>query len=89
MEVYSLLDRKLKEFGQLVVAKNDELVRRSLLDGIRGSKSLMETHAADFDLFCVGSFDEETGILTHKPLRLVVNVADILEAYGAGQKPLG
>lgn len=89
MEVYSLLDRKLKEFGQLVVAKNDELVRRSLLDGIRGSKSVMELHSSDFDLFCVGSFDEETGILTHKPLRLVVNVGDILEAYAAGQKQVG
>lgn len=82
--VYSLLDRKLREFGPLVLAKNDETIRRSVVDGIRGSKSVQEAHAGDFDLFCVGEFEEENGMLTHRPPVIVANVAEILEAYAQG-----
>lgn len=87
--MYALLDRKLKQFGQLVVERNDESIRRSLLDSIRNSKSLLEQHPEDFDLYCVGSFDQDSGDLIGNSLRLVVNLRDVLEAYAAGEATLG
>lgn len=81
--VYSLFDRKLREYGPLVVERNDEAVIRSLTDGVRGSKSLMEMHPEDFDLFFVGSFNTASGVVvgasgeSFAP-RLVGNLRDFL-----------
>lgn len=84
MLVYSLFDRKLKEYGSLVVVRNDETIRRSVVDGIRGSKSLIELHPEDFDVICVGSFDTESGVLHGEVVRrLVANVGEIMEAFNA------
>lgn len=78
-KVYSVLDRKLKEFGALVVCPNDEALRRSLIDGVRGSGSLLEKHPDDFDVYCVGSFDADTGVLKGENVPLLVeNVGVIL-----------
>lgn len=79
--MYAIFDRKMKEFGMLVLSRNDESIRRSLVDGIRGSKSVQELHPEDFDLVCVGEFDQDVGELTGSSPRLVVSVAEILEAY--------
>lgn len=84
MQIYSLLDRKLKEYGQLVLARNDEGIRRSVVDGIRGSKSVVELHPEDFDVMHVGEFDVDAGVLTSTRVpRLVANVKDVLEAANA------
>jgi len=87
MLVYCLLDRKLLQFGQghLVVERNDEAIRRSVVDAVRGSSSLIEKHPEDFDLMCVGEFDQESGALVGALPRLVANVGDLLEALNAAR----
>lgn len=64
MRVYSLLDRKLREYGGLVQANNGDAVKRALVDGLKGSNSLVEKHPEDFDLMEVGEFDTDTGLLS-------------------------
>lgn len=86
MLVYSLLDRQLKEFGTLIVARNDEVMRRMVLDTFQGSGTLVEKHPGDFDLFCVGEFDQDVGLLTGTPARPVATVKDILEAGNGVRK---
>lgn len=84
MQIYSLLDRKLKEYGALVTAQNDEVIRRMAGDSVRGSKGLQELHAEDFDIMHVGEFDSDAGVLTSTRVpRLVANLKDILEASNA------
>jgi len=61
--IYSMLDRKLKEFGALVCANNDEAVKRALRDAVKQGPSLMSEHPDDFDLVRVGEFDVETGVI--------------------------
>lgn len=81
MEVYSLFDRKLREFGALVLSRNEAAIRRSVLDGIRGTGSLVELHPEDFDLMVVGKYDVDVGVLTPvTPPRLVDNIGAILSA---------
>lgn len=84
MLVYSLFDRKLGEYGSLVLARNDDSIRRSVLDGIRGTNSLVELHPEDFDLMHVGSFDVEHGALDGSSTRFVASVASILTPDGKG-----
>lgn len=77
--VYSVFDRKLKEYGQPILAKNHEAIRRTVVDGIRGSGGMVEKHAADFDVMCVGTFDVDSGDLQGQAPQLIANVAEILE----------
>lgn len=68
------------------MARNDEVMRRMVLDTFQGSQTLVEKHAGDFDLYQVGSFDQDVGVLIGSSPRLVVTVRDILEASNAVRK---
>lgn len=62
LRIYSLFDRKMREFGALVLAPTDEAVKRALLEAFRGrGNSTMTQYPEDFDLHCVGMFDEASG----------------------------
>lgn len=80
MNVYSLFDRKLRQYGQLVLERNDFGVQRSLHDGVLAQpESLLGKHPEDFDLYQLGEFDPESGLLQDGPIpRLVCNVLDIV-----------
>lgn len=80
MRVYSIFDRKLREYGQLVLAKNDEVIRRMALDSVRGSGGDIEQHPEDYDLYHVGDFDRDTGRLDVSDPRLVVTLQELLAA---------
>jgi len=79
-QIYSVYDKKLQEFGQLAVSRNDEAMRRAVLDGVKGSNSMMEKYPGDFDLYRVGSFDQVQGRVVglETPAVLVCNLADLL-----------
>lgn len=78
--MYSLLDRKMKAFHGLMTDVNDEIARRHFVDELRSGDTLVTRYPADFDLFCVGEFDDASGVLVGSPPRLVANVGDLLEA---------
>jgi len=79
MNIYSLYDRKLREFGPLVVSNNDESVVRALREGLPGSGGTVNKYPEDFDLMCLGALDVDTGLIVPErvPL-LVVNVRSAL-----------
>lgn len=79
MNIYSLFDRKLREYGPLVLANNDASVCRALCDGIPGTQSTIAKYPDDFDLMLLGAFDSDTGQIAPEVIpRLVDNVASIL-----------
>lgn len=80
MRIYSLFDRKLKEFGALVVMNNDEAVKRALGESLRsGQAGLLSSHPEDFDLKCLGVIDVERGKITPEEIpALVVNCAELI-----------
>lgn len=80
LKVFSLWDRKLGEFGQLTIGRNDETLVRAIRDGIPGSGSMVEKHPEDFDLMELGEYFPATGFVAGRsgPPRLVRNVAEIL-----------
>lgn len=87
-KVYSVYDKKLQEFGQLAVSKNDESMRRAVLDGVKSSGSMIEKYPEDYDLYRVGEFHQDTGFLAglSTPAVLVCNVAELLGAVAGGPK---
>jgi len=81
MQLYAIFDRKLKEFGQTVVAeRNSSAFLRNVVDGVkRAEGSLMHSHPEDFDVYVLGEIDRETGQITAQAPRLVENVGLALE----------
>lgn len=78
MRVYSILDRKMREYGSLALAPNDDAAVRALFDGVKGSGATVEKHPRDFDLMCLGDFNPETGALVGELPVLVSGVYEIL-----------
>lgn len=83
MRMYSLLDRKLREFGAILVERNEDSMRRSLYNGVKGSNSMVEKYSEDFDLYALGEFNVETGVVTPETPRIVGTVRSILVEYGS------
>lgn len=62
--VFSVFDSKAKLYGQPYFAINEEVGVRHFAAAVRDPNSLMGRFAGDYTLFCVGTFNEETGVLT-------------------------
>ena len=59
--VYSVRDCK-SGFGPLMLQDNDAVAMRSFSVTVRQADSLMHWCAPDYALYCVGSFDDDTGL---------------------------
>lgn len=80
MRIYSLLDRKMREYGALVLGTNDETVVRALRESVaQNGNSTMGKYPEDYDLMCVGEFDPIGGEVVGRSPVLVVNVAELVE----------
>lgn len=77
MQVYSLFDRKLREYGGLVLMPNDASCKRALHEGL-SSNSTVGKYPEDYDLMLLGEFDPLSGVIKPGVIVLVDNVADIL-----------
>lgn len=77
MRIYSLYDRKVGEYGSLVLSVNDEAVKRALKDGLPAN-STPAIYPHDFDLQCLGEFDPETGEIARLQPKLIGTIHDIL-----------
>lgn len=77
MKVYSLFDRKLREYGGLVLCPNDDGVRRALHEGVTPN-STVGKYPEDYDLMYLGEFDPQSGVIKPDLIALVDNVRDIL-----------
>lgn len=81
MEMYSVYDRKLREYGAILLSANQAAMYRTIQVGVRGSNSLMEKYPGDFELHKVGEFNTEFGeITTNGRPEVVALLSDILEA---------
>jgi hypothetical protein len=59
--VYSVRDCK-SGFGPLMLQDNDAVAMRAFSVTVRQADSLMHWCAPDYALYCVGSFDDDTGL---------------------------
>lgn len=85
MEIYSIWDRKLSQYGQLLLSQNVLAMSRELQSVLVGSKSMMDQYPEDFELHRIGLFDTTTGVLEVKARpEVVVSLVNILRNEGNG-----
>nr|QJB20725.1 MAG: nonstructural protein [Microvirus sp.] len=76
--VYSVLDRKAGAYGALLFFANDGIAGRTMRE-VMGQANDMSRYPEDFDMYHVGWFDNETGILAPADVRLAHRFSDFVE----------
>ena len=81
--VYSVLDRVAKKYGPLMAYSNDGEVLRALQATLWSGDSTLSKFPEDFSIYCLGSFDDENGVLLRLEVpRLVSDVRCVLDSSG-------
>ena len=64
MFCFSVFDKKSQSFATPFFCVNHEVAMRSFVDLCRDERTLVAQHPYDFDLYCLGEFNSETGAFT-------------------------
>lgn len=84
VKVYSLFDRKARQYGPPLVAANDATMVRELQRNIV-PESLVGKYCEDFDLVHLAYMDDENGKVTvAESQELIANLAEVLNGTGSG-----
>lgn len=76
MKSYVVYDTKGDIYHRPVFDRNHEMARRSFGLSCKDGNSLLAQAPEDFILFCNGSFDEDTGMITPQELESVARGID-------------
>lgn len=82
--VYAIKDKKATFSEQLLLLPSDDLAKRhfsNLLHNLQTSTEvpLIVRYPEDFDLYCVGKYDCETGHLTDVHPEFIIGASSILK----------
>lgn len=64
INLYSIKDTKLGKYCQPFTAPNDEIAKRILTSTIRAGGNNIADYPEDFQIYKLGSYNEDTGELT-------------------------
>jgi len=64
MRLYTVYDNKAEQYGNPVASRTDAEARRQFGVVARDPSTEIGKHPEDFVLFRIGSYDNETGIIT-------------------------
>lgn len=80
MKVFAMFDKKSGEYFGICTWKNAALYCRSVTPVVNDSapQNLLYSHSADFDLYCLGEFDQKTGELI-SAVEFICSASDLKE----------
>lgn len=83
LPVYAVRDVKSNSFLSPSVGTNDFVMARSFAESIKSRRDpIMSFSPKDFDLYRIGSFDMDKGLMIPlSPIELVVNGSEVLQQY--------
>lgn len=63
-QIYSVLDVKAQAFAPPFFLHRDEVALRAFRDAVLDPKHPMYAHPADYHLYCLGEFDDNSGFVS-------------------------
>lgn len=81
-QMYSIFDTKASLFGGPFFAFNDGVAQRNVAASVRGGDSLLSKFPEDYQLFRVGAFDDQSGIV--EPAIPAVHVCNLSSLTSKG-----
>lgn len=76
-KVYSILDVNVG-YGMPVVQDNHAVAMRNFENACCDKSSVFATHSADFSLWCIGTFDSDSGIMESAAPEKICNAYDFV-----------
>lgn len=76
LNIYSVRDNKVG-FMNPTVEGSDAIAIRNFEFAVKNSKSLLNSHPQDFDLYKIGSFDSDSGAISGCLPEFVFSASDI------------
>jgi len=76
MRMYSVYDTKAEQYGTPVYCRTDAEARRQFGQVVNDENTEFAKHPEDFLLYRVGSFDQESGIVTAEPATCVARAIE-------------
>lgn len=67
MKLYTIYDSKAQAFIPPFLMPTDAEALRAFDDVVNDPSTMFNKHPEDYTLFCTGSFDSQTGILSPNP----------------------
>lgn len=82
--MYSVLDRKARNYGNPMAFLNDDIARRGATTLLRDNNSEISQFPDDFDLYYIGDFSTEHGVIVPSEVpQLVFCFGDLDSAVSA------
>lgn len=89
VKAYSVHDFKSLTYSPPFYAAQDGAAVRIISDAARDPNSQLGRHPRDFVLYCVGSYDDASGVFTPiAPLKHVIDVASVVQDHAPAVMPL-
>lgn len=86
LNVYTLHDSKTLVYNSPFFAMNHGVARRMVSDVAADLNTSIGRHPMDYTLYCVGTYDDQTGFLTPKEIR--EHVVDVIALVASKPIPL-
>lgn len=83
--LYSIYDEKACAYANPFQMENDLTAIRAARGTMQDKNTMIYQHANDYTMYCIGTFNDATGILEpEKPLRFVIKMDTLKEAKEDG-----
>lgn len=77
LEMYALRDTKTETYNRPIFVQNEKVFLRSLMTELANADSMLAQHPHDYQVFYLGTFDDQTAHIDFCPPEYQYNVADI------------
>jgi len=78
-KIFALRDQKIETFNQPIFLHTQGEAIRTLTDETKNAQSLFNKHATDFDLYELGTYDDQNASFTlHPQPLLVINIGSLV-----------
>lgn len=78
-KMYSVKDTKIDAFNRPMFFQNEKHMYASIERTLKDPDSDLARHAADYQLFYLGEFDDVTGVIDGVPPQFLFNAAELAE----------
>lgn len=80
--VYAIRDNVADSFSLPVFGRSDDEIKRNIAYNLQRNPSMMAQYATDYDLYRLGTFDDEDGSITAMQHVLVAHLSQLLRMKG-------
>lgn len=80
LNAYTIYDVKSASYASPILAVNDDVFKRLLVDSLILPDSTLYRHPEDFTVYCIGVFDDNRGLLSGSERRHVLDIATLFAA---------